>query len=323
MKRIVGKPETPLKDRARLSLSLGRIHLSAGNGEEAFQYLELGNGLKRSTIVYDRATEENWFAGIMETFSPDHMPILPRNDGCAARPIFVFGMPRSGTTLIEQILSSHPTARGTGETPYMDQMARSSIFSQGLNGFSAENISLCASQYLKAVGSSVPEGVRFVDKTNSNFLYAGLISLMLPKARMILCRRDPLDNCLSLYSLLFQHGHEFSYEQSELGHYYGLFEKLAAHWRNLLSSERLLEISYEAVVNDTEAQTRKILDFCELPWDDACLRFHDIKRLVTTTSFDQVRSPIYKSSVGRASAFRPWMNPLIQALREQGVTVPD
>jgi hypothetical protein len=163
------------------------------------------------------------------------------------------------------------------------------------------------------VGASTSPATHFVDKTNSNFLYAGLISLMMPNARMVHCRRDPLDTSLSCYSLLFARGHEFAYDLSELGHYYRLYQQIMTHWRGILPAETLLEVDYETLVGDTEAQVRKILDFCGLPWNDACLRFHETNRLVTTSSFDQVRSPIYKSSVGRAQMFRPWLEPLIQA----------
>ena len=130
---------------------------------------------------------------------------------------------------------------------------------------------------------------------------------------MIHCRRDPLDTCLSCYALLFAHGHEFSYDLSELGHYYRLYQTIMAHWRKLLPAERILEVDYEMLVNDTETQVRRILDYCELPWNDACLNFHKTDRLVTTSSFDQVRSPIYKSSVGRAQYLAGGLTRLTQA----------
>ncbi|HLN23516.1 MAG TPA: sulfotransferase, partial [Patescibacteria group bacterium] len=147
-----------------------------------------------------------------------------------------------------------------------------------------------------------------------NFLYAGIIALILPGARMIHCRRDPLDTALSCYSLLFSRHQEYSYDQMELGHYYRLYQRLMDHWRNLLGPEQFLEIDYEAMVEDSEGQVARILAFCDLPWDPACLRFYETKRMVTSASFDQVRSPIHRKSIGRAQTFRAWLGPLIAAL---------
>jgi tetratricopeptide (TPR) repeat protein len=314
MEAIVGKPETPAGDRMRLSFPIGRTYLDAGDGEKAFHYLNLGNRLKRQTVNYDRAVEEEWFSSIMSVFSTDLMPRLAKSDVHSSRPIFVFGMPRSGTTLVEHILASHPSVRGSGESSHLDTLVRSAVFSPGSPGLTRDNLASCAGQYLTLVGSRVPDTLHFVDKTNSNFLYAGLISIMLPGARMIHCRRDPIDTCLSCYSLNFAHGHEFAYDLAELGHYYTLYRKLMAHWNDLLPAETFLEVDYETLVNDTEGQVAKMLEFCHLPWAESCMRFYETSRVVSTSSLSQVRSPIYKSSVGRAEIFRPWLDPLIEAL---------
>jgi tetratricopeptide (TPR) repeat protein len=314
MEDIVGNRDAPIHDRIRLSLSVGRTYLNADDGAKAFRYLNLGNGLRRNAVAYERAAEEQLFADVIRLFSAEDITRLAGVGIQSATPIFVFGMPRSGTTLVEQILASHHRVQGTGETPYLDAIARTSIISRSSSGLTPDNLLACGNRYLELISAHAPAATRFVDKTNSNFLYAGLISLLFPRARMIHCRRDPLDTCLSLYSLLFDHGHEFSYDLADLGHYYGLYRRIMAHWRNLLGPDGLLEIDYELLVDDTEAQVGKILNFCEFPWDDACLRFHETERLVTTSSFDQVRSPIYKKRVGRAEKFRPWLGPLVEAL---------
>jgi tetratricopeptide (TPR) repeat protein len=316
MEKIVASDDTPIGDRARLSLSVGRSYLDAGDGEKAFHYLNLGNGLKRKTVEYDRAMEERWFADIVALLSPQAMAALADASRQSAKPIFVFGIPRSGTTLVEQILASHPTVHGIGETACLDTLARTSIFS-GTPGLTADNLVACGTRYLEMVGAHLPASMRFVDKTNSSFLYAGLIALMFPHARMIHCRRNPLDTGLSCYSLLFAHGNEFCYDFADFGHYYGLYRRLMAHWRKLLPPESLLEIDYELLVDDPETKVREILAFCGLPWDDGCLRFYETKRLVTTSSLGQVRSPIYKARVGRAERFRPWLGPLEQALENE------
>jgi tetratricopeptide (TPR) repeat protein len=316
MERIADNAQAPGKDRVRLSFALGKIHLDAGDGEKAFSYLNRANALKRASITYDRHSEERWFTGITELFSPENMAHLSGSGIHTSQPIFVFGMPRSGTTLVEQILASHPLVRAKGETPYLDMFARSFIFLPGPSGLSADNLKSCANRYLESVGAGQPSSLRFVDKTTSNYLYAGLISILLPSARMIHCRRDALDTCLSCYSLLFGHGHEFSYSQVELGHYYGLYNKTMMHWSTALPGDAMLHVDYEELVTDAEEQIQRILHFCGLPWDDACLRFYETKRLVTTSSLDQVRSPIYRTSMGRARMFRPWLGLLEQSLKE-------
>ena len=313
MEKIVASGCASINDRVRLSLSIGRSYLNAEDGEKAFHYLNLGNALKRKTVEYDRTREERWFADIVALLSPQTMADLAGTSGHSSDPIFVFGMPRSGTTLVEQILASHPMIRGTGETPHLDMLARTSVFSDS-SKLTAEKLGWCRDRYLELVGAHLPASARFVDKTNSSFLYVGLIALMFPNARMIHCRRDPLDTGLSCYSLAFGAGNEFSYDLADIGHYYGLYRQMMAYWRGLLPSQTLLEIDYEVLVDDTEMQVRKVLDFCGLPWDDGCLRFYQTKRLVTTSSFDQVRSPIYKARVGRARQFRPWLGALEQAL---------
>lgn len=317
MEDIVANNQASGKDRMRLSFALGKIYLDAGEGKKAFAYLDQANALKRSSIFYDRNNEERWFAAITELFSLENLAQMTGSGIGTNQPIFVFGMPRSGTTLVEQILASHPSVRGNGETPYLDMLARSAIFKAGPAGLSAENLKACASQYLEAVGAN--HSLYFVDKTTSNYLYAGLISILLPGARMIHCRRDALDTCLSCYTLLFGHGHEFSYRQDELGHYYGLYRRLMGHWDKTLSPNTIFHVDYEKLVSRTEEMVAAILDFCGLAWDDACLRFYETKRLVTTSSLDQVRSPIYKSSIGRARLFRPWLTTLEKSLRESGV----
>jgi hypothetical protein len=161
--------------------------------------------------------------------------------------------------------------------------------------------------------------VRLVDKMPSNFLYCGLIRLILPDARIVHCRRDPVDTCLSCYTKLFVGEQSFSYNQTELGRYHRAYQALMAHWRSVLPASHFLEIEYEEVVKDIEGQTRRILDFLGLPWDEACLRFHETKRPVRTASVNQVRQSLYSTSVGRWRRHAAQLRPLLEAL---GVAVP-
>jgi hypothetical protein len=168
--------------------------------------------------------------------------------------------------------------------------------------------------YLNQVKRLAPAAARIVDKRPSNFLYAGLIHLMLPRARIIHTRRDPLDTCFSCYSKLFSTGQEFSYDLAELGGYYRSYLSLMAHWRAVLPPDRLLEIDYESVVSDLETNARRLIDFCSLPWDGAFLRFYETVRPVRTASMNQVRRPVSSASVGRWKPFQTQLKPLLDAL---------
>jgi tetratricopeptide (TPR) repeat protein len=314
MEGIADNPDAPYRTKLCLSFALGKAHLDMGEGERAFARLDEGNRLQRAIIDYDVDADARRFAEIAAIFSADTLSRLAGRGHPSSRPIFVFGMSRSGTSLVEQILASHPLVHGGGEPTHLHDMAETPGLMTRVPDLPPQDLVLLGRRYIDLVGADVPQAVRLIDKTPSNFLYAGLISLILPGARMIHCRRDPLDTCLSCYSLLFARGHGYSYDLGELGRFYCLYQGLMTHWRRVLPPQSLLEIDYEAVVTDTEGEVRKILDFCELPWDAACLRFHETRRRVTSASFDQVRLPVYTNSVGRAQPFRPWLGALEAAL---------
>jgi tetratricopeptide (TPR) repeat protein len=316
MQRIADNPDSPSRDRVCLSFALGKAYLDIGDGDRAFARLGEGNRLQRAQLDYDPDADARRFAEITAMFSAD---ALSRLAGCghrSTRPIFVFGMPRSGTTLVEHILASHPLAHGAGEPTHLDDIIDVPGLPTRVLNLGPEELAALGRRYLALVGAGVPDTLRLVDKRPSNFQHAGLIRLILPGARMIHCRRDPLDTCLSCYSLLFASGQEYSYDLGELGRFYRLYRSLMSHWRRTLPAENLLEIDYETLVDDTEREVRKILDFCGLPWDAACLHFHQTSRRVTSASLDQVRSPIYTKSIGRAQPFRPWLGALEAALAD-------
>jgi hypothetical protein len=314
MTSIAGNPDARYQDRLLLSFALGQFYLDQSDGGEAFHWLEMGNRLKRSTIHYEWEADRRRFAEIMAIFSPETMSRLGGVGDSSTRPIFVFGMPRSGTSLVEQVLASHPMVFGMGEPIYLAEMAEAPGFLERIPELLPTELASLGRRYLALTSTDSVETPRLVDKMPWNFLYAGLISLILPGARMIHCRRDPLDTCLSCYSLLFSRGYEYAYDQTELGRFYRLYESLMAHWQKVLPTKAVLEVAYEKLVEDTEFEVRRILDFCSLPWDEACLRFYQTPRRVASASLNQVRSPIYRTSVGRAQQFIPWLKPLEAAL---------
>ncbi len=315
MQELAEDPNTAYADRMTLCFALGKAYLDMTDGGRAFKWLDIGNRMKRAVIQYHSDVDVRRLREIAATFSADRLSRLGGSGIASTRVIFVFGMPRSGTTLVEQILASHPLVRGSGESTHLHDVVEATGYPGGTAQLLPNDLATLGHRYLDLLADNPPRTPHVVDKTPMNFLYAGLISLMLPNARMIHCRRDPLDTCLSCYALLFKRGHDYSYDLTELGHFHRLYSELMSHWRRVLAPERLHEIDYEMLVGDTEHEVRKMLDFCALPWDASCLRFYDTRRRVATSSLDQVRSPIYTSSVGRAQAFRTWLAPLEAALK--------
>jgi tetratricopeptide (TPR) repeat protein len=310
MARLADRPGTAYPDRIKLCFALGKAYLDLGDGARAFARLDEGNRMKRAILDYDPEADARHVRDIARAFPAETLARLGGSGAASNQPVFIFGMPRSGTTLLEQILASHPHVHGMGEPPYLTSLAGDPGFLEGVAALTSEAAAVLGQRYLALSAPAGHGRPRLVDKTPSNFLHAGLISVILPGAKMIHCRRDPLDTCLSCYSQLFASGYQYSYDLAELGAYYQLYLDLMAHWRRVLPPDRFLEIDYESLTRGNSEEVRKILDFLELPWDAACLRSHETKRRVTSASLDQVRAPVYQTSIGRARAFLPWLGRL-------------
>jgi tetratricopeptide (TPR) repeat protein len=307
-----------VSDRMQLHFTLAGAYLRNGKREKVFPHLAEANRLKRSIIAYDPDAEDRRMADIIAAFPK---PLLQSpHSGLGEQAVFIVGMPRSGSTLMEQILSSHPAVHGGGELIDMEIVVQQRATAHGrpFPGFAAPlspaDFAAIGTEYLQR-RKPLANGVRLgIDKLLSNRDYVGLIRLALPGARIIHCRRNPIDIGLSCYSKLFTIGHGFSYDLAEFARYYRGYEALMAHWRAALPSECFLEINYEDVVEDIEGAARRMIAFCGLPWDPACLRFHENARPVRTASMSQVRQPLYRSSVGRWREFENELKPLIAAL---------
>ena len=232
-------------------------------------------------------------------------------------------MPRSGSSLIEQVLASHSRVFGAGEIADFNAAAASLAgpggalpkpFPELAAEMTAEQFRRVGSHYVNGLRSRAPAAERITDKTLGNFLFAGLIHLALPNARIIHARRDPVDTCLSCFSKLFASQMSFTYDLAELGRYYRAYDALMAHWRKVLPAGVMLEVQYEDMVADFEPQARRIVEHCGLEWEEACLRFHTTQRPVKTASATQVREPLYRAAVGRSQSYRALLSPLLSAL---------
>jgi len=302
-------------DRISLRFTLGKAYLDIADSDRAFEHLIEGNRLKRATFTYDPEFVDRWALRIATTFSPSLLKKFKGSGVDSALPVFVVGIPRSATTLVEQILASHPQVHGAGELSALRRIVDGiADYPDGVKRLGKDDFTRLGRDYLARVAPLAQGKRHVVDKMPANCFHAGLIRLILPQARIIHCRRDPVDTCLSCYTKLFTAEQLFAYDLTELGRFYRTYQGLMAHWREALPAENFIEVDYEAVVDDVEAESRRLIDFLGLPWDDACLRFHESRRTVRTASLNQVRQPIYPTSKGRWKTHARHLKPLLAAL---------
>lgn len=302
-------------DLTSAHFALGKAYMDIGVADKAFHHLDTGNRAKRSTFQYDSATTSRWMARIAQQCSAEWLAQASTQLSASQLPIFIVGMPRSGTTLIEQILASHPQVTGAGELSSLRLLIDArGPFPESLDKLGGADLTQLGQAYLDRITPLAQGRDRLVDKMPANFLYAGLIARALPGARIIHARRNAVDTCLSCYTKLFGGDQSFAYDQTELGRFYLDYERMMEHWRAVLPPDRFLEVDYEAVVDDLDAQARRLIAFAGLPWDDACLEFHKSDRVVRTASVNQVRQPIYRSSKGRWQPYAAQLAPLLAAL---------
>jgi tetratricopeptide (TPR) repeat protein len=318
----------PESERTDLQFALGKAYADLKQHERSFLHLLAGNRLKRAQIAYSEAEALSYMQRIREVFDVELLRAKAGSGDPAATPVFIVGMPRSGTTLIEQIIASHPHAAGAGELFDLDNIVHSLAranegvcFPEIVRTMSGSELLQIGPRYVDAIRALAPAAERVADKMPWNFHFPGLIHLAMPNARIIHARRDPVDTCLSCFSILFEgDSNRYTYDLGELGRFYRAYEKLMAHWRTVLPAGVMIEVQYEEVVADLEDQARRIIAHCGLAWNDACLAFHKTRRPVRTSSVAQVRQPIYRSSIGRWRPYREHLRPL---LLELGITADD
>lgn len=300
---------------AELYFALAKARADLGDDDGSFRHLLRANALKRAAIDYDEAATLARFERVRAAFTPDLIERLRGLGEPTELPVFVIGMPRSGTSLVEQILASHPAVFGAGEVMDLgDAVADRMVFPEAVPALDGAGLRAIGRAYVARLGARAPGAQRITDKLPSNFILAGLIPLALPGARIVHVRRDPRDTCVSCFATLFTAGQSFAYDLAELGRYYRAYDALMAHWRRVLPADAMLELRYEDVVADLEGAARRLIAYCGLDWDAACLSFHQTRRPVRTASAAAVRAPIHARSIGRWQRYGETLRPLLDAL---------
>jgi tetratricopeptide (TPR) repeat protein len=301
----------PLRHQISLQYALGKYFDDTKDFERAFGHYRQANDLtRRYGMHFEKAALVERVDRIIGTFDAVSIARLQSEGNLSERPVFIIGMPRSGTTLAEQILASHPAVFGAGELVYW-QVAIG-MFEAGKVGSQAGGTSIAglAREYLQRLKALSADALRVVDKMPANFMSIGLIRAAFPRARFIHLQRHPLDTCLSIYFQHFSQAHPYAHDLGDLAAYYEQYVRLMAHWRQVLPPSALLEISYEDLIEQQEPTSRRLVEFLGLPWDPKCLDFHNTERSVITLSKWQVRQKIHKASAGRWKHYERFLKPL-------------
>ncbi len=298
-----------------LCFALGKIMDKLAQYDDAFAYYQRGNRLRSKTLQFSREAHRQYIDTIIQQYDTESIAKLRTLGNPSETPVYIVGMPRSGTTLTEQIIASHPQVAGGGERGFWSEAEKKRADDNGrLDKSDIDSIAQACLDDLGRVKVAGKETQRVTDKMPGNFLRVGLIHAVLPNARIIHVRRQPVDNCLSIYFQNFRGDHPYAYDLENLAYYRREYERLMMHWREVMPTDRYLEFDYEDLVADQEGMSRRLIEFCGLEWDDACLNYHENERAIKTASIWQVRQRIYTSSVERWRHYEPHIGPLMALL---------
>ena len=329
MEALLDTKDLPAESFVQLCNALGLESENKQDYERAFEYFARGNSVRRKSESYDPVETEDLNDRLIELFGVEFLARHADSGDPDGAPIFIVGLPRSGSTLIEQILASHSHVEGTHELSDLGRITQKIAkmfeirerYPESLLQLDKNAFAELGSLYVSRTRRHRAGRAHFIDKNPNNFVHTGLLRLILPNAKIIDARRHPLDSCLGSYKQLFARGQPFSYDLVELGEYYLQYRRLMDHWYDVIPGF-VLEVRYEDVVENLEREVRRILDYCGLPWEDNCLRFHETERPVKTASSEQVRQPIYSSSVNLWRNYEPWLGELIDILEPELSELP-
>jgi len=329
IEKLLKSPSLSETDAIHYHFALGNIYNDVKTFNKAFKHYDKANTLKRRAITYDSQEYTAYVDRLIEAYSRDYFEKITACGSDSELPVFIVGMPRSGTSLVEQIISSHPLVYGAGELASFGCFEESIAEQFKSSDTYPECMALCnesitldfSKKYLKELRNHSLDAKRITDKMPVNFARIGLIKTLFPSARTIHCQRNALDTCTSNFMNYFAVGNEYSFDLSELGHYYLDYERLMAHWNSLFPSE-ILGVQYEELVMNQEKVSRQLIEYIGLEWDDRCLDFHKTERAVNTFSSMQVRQPIYTHSINRWKHYEKHLAPLIAILPRASSDLP-
>jgi tetratricopeptide (TPR) repeat protein len=314
MTRVLQTSGLSRNDRMLLHFALGKLHDDLSEFEVAIGHYDAGNGIRSKNLLLDRKSLTRQVDRLIALFPPGTNWEDGATESDDERAVLIVGMPRSGTTLVEQILSSHPQVAAGGELGFWHEHGEP-ILARGEDAFTNAVLRPLAAGYQAMLRQISPEALRVTDKDPFNFFRLGLIRRVFSRAFIIHCRRHPVGNCMSIYSTFFDSPELwFMGNREALVFYYREYERLMRHWHEVLLPERFLVVDYEKLVSDREAETRRLISFCGLEWDDACLQPERNTRAISTASIWQARQPVYRSSAERWRNYEPWLGPLAQLM---------
>ena len=322
VEKLLSDPELPIGDSIFCNFALGNIHRGSKSYDQAFDHFLKANSLYRKTYVYDAKENTSLIDSLIEVYSKRFFRRKRQFGSASQLPVFVLGMPRSGTTLVEQIISSHALVHGAGELQAMpaikltiaQRLEHANPYPECMSLFDKNMAEEYSERYLQELALHCPTATYITDKLPGNYFKIGLIKTLFPDARIIHCQRNPLDSCLSIFFHYIQDW-KWSFELTELGQYYLDYQRLMSHWQNLFPGE-IFTVQYEELVMDQETHSKQLIDYLGLEWDEKCLDFHNNERDVRTVSNVQVRQPMYKNSMNRWKPYENHLQPLIEMLQQ-------
>ncbi len=307
------RPGLAESQRMELHFAIGKCHDDLREYELAMTHFDAANHIRHRFSGFRREAFERLATISMDQCSPKFFADRAATGSTDETPVLILGMPRSGTTLVETIVSSHPSVVGAGELPFW--MNHASVMDRhGPEGVTADVAQGLAAEYITLLRGFSSDALRITDKMPFNFLWLGLILAAFPRARIIHCRRHPVDTCLSIYFTNFQMRQAFVSSRRDLVTYYRQYQQLMEHWRTVLPRDRFTEVDYETLIADRDSETRRLIGFCGLEWDEACLAPEQNRRVVKTASMWQARQPVYRSSLARWKRYEPWLGSLRELL---------
>jgi len=319
MEAAFSAPDTSEHERMLVAFALGKVFDGLQQFDKAFEFAHEANRLQRKSLDYSIDEQKKLFSRHRDGLNRGFLEQCRDHAAADNTPILVLGMPRSGSTLVEQILASHPLVYGAGEVEHVRVLVdgvrklTGKPFPQNISDVAPEVLRELSREYVGRLRTHCATARHVVDKLPHNFLRIGLFAAVLPNAKIIECRRNPLDNCWSIYQHYFAAEHGYASDLDDLGRYYGLYEDMMIYWQQLFPGH-VYRIHYERLVTDLEAQTRALLEFCELSFHEDCVAFHKSGRVVSTPSASQVRQPVYQDALGRSRNYEKYLQPLAAAL---------